>query len=501
MMADRSSGTPLHPTFTGFIGSTMDALILFEACLSGRLSHVPRRPHDRERGQLIQSGNVFIYEEHSSGIKRWTDGVPWSPSRILGNFLLYRELDKPFQPGEKKRAMKRNKVDGGVNKPVANSRANSIGSFGAGGLTSASSLAGMDNASQNDADRPFIGSLVDSYQFKDEGLVKKTISVQYRGVQHHLVSYYNLDDIKGNKLRTPSESQELGSIMPRHSLISSGNFRAPVDDTEYVVNDSHVRYYYAAQGIDYAAMNGMTSRSLSVSSAQPFAHPHAWGNAPHYGASTTYALPQTLPPPTTNYTHGQQMMSYSYDQAYRTPSQSSAYNSMATRRHSVVPGTNGTSQLGYPGMSSTDRSHLGSTALLTNSGGLTAHGLPNTSYINGDLFGASAASAAAEAGHESSYGSAAAAAQSNGTYNIGGSTHHSTVGYDGQLTNGFDTSTSRLSMAEFGGVLPEPTGTHFASASSDTTPNNIALSMDHSESSSAEHDWGHVGNDSYQPSR
>src|SRR3978361_1609969 len=112
-----ASASALSPTFYGHIASTQDALLLFESCLSGALNHVARRPHDRERAGLIRSGNVFIYEEHSSGIKRWTDGVPWSPSRILGNFLVYRELERPFPPGEKKRAMKRNK------RPPAISRA------------------------------------------------------------------------------------------------------------------------------------------------------------------------------------------------------------------------------------------------------------------------------------------------------------------------------------------------------------------------------------------
>src|SRR5450755_171381 len=99
----------LQPTFQGHVNTTHDALLLFEACIRGTLSHIPRRPHDRERNQLVRSGCVFIYEENASGIKRWTDGVPWSPSRILGNFLVYRELERPFPPGEKKRAMKRSK--------------------------------------------------------------------------------------------------------------------------------------------------------------------------------------------------------------------------------------------------------------------------------------------------------------------------------------------------------------------------------------------------------
>ncbi|MCJ1449301.1 MAG: multidrug transporter, partial [Stictis urceolatum] len=53
----------LHPTWTGHIATTRDALVLFEACLSGILHYVSRRPHDRERSRFIKSGSVFIYEE------------------------------------------------------------------------------------------------------------------------------------------------------------------------------------------------------------------------------------------------------------------------------------------------------------------------------------------------------------------------------------------------------------------------------------------------------
>ena len=40
---------------------------------------------------MVQSGAVFVFDEHESGIKRWTDGLVWSPSRILGNFLVSHE--------------------------------------------------------------------------------------------------------------------------------------------------------------------------------------------------------------------------------------------------------------------------------------------------------------------------------------------------------------------------------------------------------------------------
>jgi hypothetical protein len=106
-LSSNNATTTMTPTWHGFIHTTADALHVLEACLVGKLYHIPRRPHDRERPSIISSGNVFIYEENASGIKRWTDGVTWSPSRIMGNFLVYRELNEPFPAGEKKKAKKR----------------------------------------------------------------------------------------------------------------------------------------------------------------------------------------------------------------------------------------------------------------------------------------------------------------------------------------------------------------------------------------------------------
>ena len=200
--------------------------MLFEACLNGTLSHVPRRPHDRERGSLIKSGCVFIYEENASGIKRWTDGVAWSPSRILGNFLVYRELVKPFPPGEKKKANKRNKR---MTKPGEPYPRSGSGDTPLSPTTPVRSDVGTEN---RESERALIGSLVDSYGFKEGGLVKKTMSVTVHGVQHHLVSYYRIDDALNGTLTPPSKDSRLASTEPRPDLIARQNFRAPLDDVE-----------------------------------------------------------------------------------------------------------------------------------------------------------------------------------------------------------------------------------------------------------------------------
>ncbi|KAJ5205471.1 Gluconate transport inducer 1/Pac2 [Penicillium cf. griseofulvum] len=222
----------LEPTFTGYVATTQDALILFEACLTGVLHHVPRRPHDRERSHLVRSGSVFIYEENASGIKRWTDGVTWSPSRILGNFLVYRELDKPFPPGEKKRAMKkatRRPVPAGrPGEPYPrhdSSQGYSPTSPGSGPFTDRSSH-------QSELERALVGSLVDSYGFKDSGLVKKTMSVTVLGVTHHLVSYYSVEDVMRGILNPPSMVDSLRFIRPRTELTQKQSFRSPIDELE-----------------------------------------------------------------------------------------------------------------------------------------------------------------------------------------------------------------------------------------------------------------------------
>lgn len=76
-----------EPPWTGWIETTGDALLILEAARRGIIPRVTRRLVDSER-KMISSGSVFVFDEDESGIKRWTDGFYWSPSRILGNFLV-----------------------------------------------------------------------------------------------------------------------------------------------------------------------------------------------------------------------------------------------------------------------------------------------------------------------------------------------------------------------------------------------------------------------------
>lgn len=292
-MVDRPPAAILEPTFRGYVATTQDALILFEACLSGLLHHVPRRPHDRERPQLVRSGCVFIYEENSSGIKRWTDGVTWSPSRILGNFLVYRELEKPFPPGEKKRAVKKNtrrpmtttRPGEPYPRPDSNGSASTAHPYSPHPYSPASPPSTTATGSlshQSDVERALVGSLVDSYGFKDSGLVKKTMSVSVGGVTHHLVSYYAVQDVLRGALSPPSMVESLRYVRPRPELTQNQSFRAPIDDLEAVHDASHD-----------------SSHSLYGYRPQIVGHPsYTIAHHPHpdfYGMHASYSHP---PPPT-----------------------------------------------------------------------------------------------------------------------------------------------------------------------------------------------------------
>ncbi|KAM3067146.1 Global transcription regulator sge1 [Clarireedia jacksonii] len=254
------SPSPLSPTFQGHIASTHDAL-LFEACLTGHLNYVARRSHDRERSSLIKSGNVFIYEERSSGIKRWTDGVPWSPSRVLGNFLVYRELKRAFTPGEKRRANKRNKRSPRISKAQEPyGRPGSVLESGYGFSSNNRSFDQSNSGNLNkETERSLIGSLVDSYGSKEDGLVKKTVSVTVGGVSHHLVSYYTVTDVISNKLSNPSKDPRFQNIVPRADLVTKQNFRASIDEVQSLDRMNDRSLYgslpYGRPGYDISKQN------------------------------------------------------------------------------------------------------------------------------------------------------------------------------------------------------------------------------------------------------
>ena len=191
-------------TFYGMADTAADALRIFEMCRQGRLGRVRRRLHERER-KLIRSGSVFVFDEQESGIKRWTDGRLWSPSRILGNFLIYRELEKKI-PAKL------------ANPEVVIEDIRPVSALGIESFNNWWSMTGPPNPLY---EQDLLGLIVDftppviptnapvlqsqmkprllnnhkgRYIFAPGGLIKKTISASIDGHVHHLICYYSAHD-------------------------------------------------------------------------------------------------------------------------------------------------------------------------------------------------------------------------------------------------------------------------------------------------------------------
>ncbi|CAO3679419.1 unnamed protein product [Rhizopus stolonifer] len=234
---------PITETFHGFIESTTDTLLVFEACRQGILPKINRRLQERERG-AVKSGTVFVFDEKESGIKRWTDGLVWSPSRILGNFLIYRELDGRELLDDK---------------------------------TLMSNRQYNEEYKTSDRERALVGSLTDTYKFKTGGLIKKTLSIQVNGSSQHLISYYTKEDVLCGKLASPSTIPDIASVRISPELFMQQNFRIPLS-LEYPEN-----YKRLSLSSSPCSSNDSTSpRRRSSALLLEMAHPYIDNDTQYY---------------------------------------------------------------------------------------------------------------------------------------------------------------------------------------------------------------------------
>jgi hypothetical protein len=282
--ATMSTGaTNSQPTFQGHVATTNDALILFEACLSGRISETQKRPNGAERLQLIRSGSVFIYQDNT-GIQRWTDGLNWTPSRTLGNFFVYREINKPLL--RRRSAVNQKKKKKG-RRPRPGEPYPRPDSTGEAYSQSTSSTA---TPTPSDAERQLIGSWNDSYDFKPNGLVKKTMNHTVQGVSYHLVSYYNMDDVEDGLLELPSQSTALSGIRPRPKLIPKQSCGAPLEEMDENLDGTKEEEHQDMYG-DYLPLG----YQFFFPDSSTY-HPHAAYPA-GYLAGPPMGVPQMVPSP------------------------------------------------------------------------------------------------------------------------------------------------------------------------------------------------------------
>jgi hypothetical protein len=181
----------------------------------------------------------------------------------MNNCLIYRQLVRALKPEEKRAALnpscgsKRKRKEGAS--PAVTNRGDIIhiaeDEYDLSVMNADSEdntpIESFDKVYANFAQRltheqqrRYCGSLIDSYEFKEGGLMKKTISVKYQGTHHHIISYYSLEDVVSGKLKRPFQDPNLADIQPRPELLTG--WKVSLDDEE--VRDSPVYAGYAQHG-------------------------------------------------------------------------------------------------------------------------------------------------------------------------------------------------------------------------------------------------------------
>lgn len=140
-------------SFYGYIKDKSDAVLVIEACRREYLPFVRERLNDFQR-ESIRCGSVYVFHEEESKIKRWTDGMVWTPSRNLLGFIHYREIWKNASQKYRK-------------------------------LKSATTLAGAESACFHEE---INGNTLEGL-YKPGGFFKKCISYELSDGIYHLISY------------------------------------------------------------------------------------------------------------------------------------------------------------------------------------------------------------------------------------------------------------------------------------------------------------------------
>lgn len=166
------------PTYSsGYIHDITDAVMLVAAVNSGILPLVDNRMKAVNIMHLIISGNVFVFDGTSH---RWTDGHQWTPSRMNGHFLMYRE-----KFGRRKKPRARGKVS-----MTRTGRAKAKVNHLPGSQDLDLSCQDLDMSHED---------------LVPHGLIKKTVPVESDGKQYRVVSYYQPEELEAGKLMRPTQ--------------------------------------------------------------------------------------------------------------------------------------------------------------------------------------------------------------------------------------------------------------------------------------------------------
>ncbi|KAF9134917.1 hypothetical protein BGW39_005404 [Mortierella sp. 14UC] len=246
-------------TYFGLIKTPHDALIIFEgkstldcypfllfaasassypahgyisynnACHLGIISRVHRRLSDIER-QSVRSGSVYCFDEREAGMRRWTDGKSWSPSRVTGSFLTYRELDDSPNPTASTTATT------GASKTI----------------------------------------------YRPEGLLKQSFSITTSDNKKlHLISYYTNEDVASERLfETPSRDPRFANVVIPKGIYPETSSHAAGLAAPSSASSGAVMSRYSPIQTSNDNLHGLGSRSRSNSHNVS----GGYSAAPYYGS-------------------------------------------------------------------------------------------------------------------------------------------------------------------------------------------------------------------------
>lgn len=89
----------------GYIHKIEDAYLIVHAIRFNLMKSVQNRL-SKEDKEMIRSGQIYCFRYKNEGMKRWTDGKIWSPSRVSGKFLIYKEVPKHLSKSQIKKIKK-----------------------------------------------------------------------------------------------------------------------------------------------------------------------------------------------------------------------------------------------------------------------------------------------------------------------------------------------------------------------------------------------------------
>ncbi|KAJ3287253.1 hypothetical protein HDU79_005845 [Rhizoclosmatium sp. JEL0117] len=156
------------PTYHGFIEDAMDALFVVQGTILGTLSAFVGTAEDMAKVE-VRSGTVIVMAENNPYLKRWRDGLKWSPSRAYGPFILYREIEA--------KGTNLTQPDEDLVKDIV-------------------ALSGHTGSTTGLLPSFSERTLKPDTQLRKDGLTKRTISVNGSdGISYRVVAYYKASDV------------------------------------------------------------------------------------------------------------------------------------------------------------------------------------------------------------------------------------------------------------------------------------------------------------------